>query len=525
MSAKSSRAVWTTALLATAVGAGLLTAPSASALVGSDVASGGYAFTAKLNLADKQACSGALVDPQWVLTAASCFAVDGKPAQTGKPAVATTVTIGRTDLSTSAGTVVDAAYVMPHADRDLAMVKLAKPVTGITPVKVATTAPAASDKLTAAGYGRTKTEWVPNKLHSAAFTVATVGDKTLDLNGSADATICQGDAGGPALRDNNGTPELVAVNSQSWQGGCLGTDPAETRTSAVNARVDNVSDWVQEIRLAPLVPDITSLMTTGDFNGDGITDVAATLKDGNLYAFYGGKNGTFHYGRLLWTADGTWGSAVSKMIGGDFNGDGIADIAAVWKNGGALRLYTGTRDGLLNARQPMWTDETTNWNSMLQLTRFKSDASGRDGLLAVWGGGTKGALYAYTTGTDGKLTGQKRNMWRDNSWDGMQNIVAGDFNGDHRDDIIGIAYDGSLRRYNGNAQGGLDDAVPMWNDKSWGGTPVFLAGDFNGDGNTDIGTLDTTQQRFSLYKGDGKGTIAPRQNAWPTIPPVSAIFP
>ncbi|MEU6055816.1 FG-GAP-like repeat-containing protein [Streptomyces xanthochromogenes] len=516
MSFKRSCLTWSTGLLALAAGAELVAAPSASAVASGEVKDGQYTFAAKLNIGDTAACSGALVDPQWVITAASCLAVDGKPAQTGKPAVATTVTIGRTDLTTTAGTVVDAAYVMPHPDRDIAMVKLAKPVTGITPVKVATTAPAASDRLTAAGYGRTKTEWVPNKLHAAAFTVDWVGEKSVDLNGSAEATICQGDAGGPALRDNNGSPELVAVNSQSWQGGCFGTNPAETRTSAVNARLDNISGWVQQIRLATIVPDVTSLMTSGDFNGDGITDVAATLKDGNLHAFYGRKDGTFEYGRPLWNTDGSWGKSITKMVGGDFNGDGITDIAAVWANG-PLHLYLGTANGPLNFSKPMWLDETTNWNPMLQLTRFKADASGRDGLLAVWNAGPKGSLYAYTTGPDGKLTGQKRNMWRDNTWQYAQKVVAGDFNNDGLDDVVALTDTGALVRY-GNAQGGLENGVPMWPDNGWKDMPVVLAGDFDGDGNTDMGGLWNNQQRFNFYKGNGKGSIATGKNAWPATP-------
>ncbi|GHB80474.1 hydrolase [Streptomyces xanthochromogenes] len=424
--------------------------------------------------------------------------------------------MGRTDLSHSAGSVLDAVQVVPHPDRDIAMVKLAKPVTGVTPVKVAAAAPTASDKLTAVGFGRTKTEWVPKRLHRSTFTVASVGDRSVALNGSSKAVICQGDAGGPALRDNNGTPELVAVNSLSWQGGCLGTAPAETRTGAVSARLDNVNGWVQQIRLATIVPDVTSLMTSGDFNGDGITDVAATLKDGNLHAFYGRKDGSFEYGRPLWNTDGTWGKAITKMVGGDFNGDGIADIAAVWANG-PLHLYLGTANGPLNFSKPMWLDETTNWNPMLQLTRFKSDASGRDGLLAVWNAGPKGALYAYTAGPDGKLTGQKRNMWRDNTWQYTQKVVAGDFNNDGLDDVVALTDTGALVRY-GTAHGGLENGVSMWPDNGWKDMPVVLAGDFDGDGNTDMGGLWNNQQRFNFYKGNGKGAIATGRNAWPATP-------
>ncbi|MGC4987664.1 fusidic acid esterase FusH, partial [Streptomyces sp. DT193] len=71
------------------------------------------------------------------------------------------------------------------------------------------------------GFGRTKTEWVPDKLHTGTFTVASTTNTTVDLDGSDTATVCKGDAGAPALRTVNGTTELVAVNSRSWQGGCL----------------------------------------------------------------------------------------------------------------------------------------------------------------------------------------------------------------------------------------------------------------------------------------------------------------
>ncbi|MFF4498313.1 trypsin-like serine protease [Streptomyces sp. NPDC001546] len=150
MFVRSTRATWISAATAAAAAAGIVTAPSAGAAIGADTP-GNYAFTAKINLGEQQACSGALVDPQWIITAAGCFAVDGKPAQIGKPAVATTVTVGRTDLTTTSGAVVDASYVIPHPDRDIAMVRLAKPVNGVVPAKVATTAPAASDKLIASG--------------------------------------------------------------------------------------------------------------------------------------------------------------------------------------------------------------------------------------------------------------------------------------------------------------------------------------------------------------------------------------
>lgn len=73
--------------------------------------------------------------------------------------------------------------VVPHPDRNLALARLSAPVTDITPVGLAGTAPAASETLMVAGYGRTATEWVPDRLHAAAFTVQDVATTTVGLMG------------------------------------------------------------------------------------------------------------------------------------------------------------------------------------------------------------------------------------------------------------------------------------------------------------------------------------------------------
>uniref|UniRef100_UPI003D7375FB S1 family peptidase n=1 Tax=Streptomyces sp. C10-9-1 TaxID=1859285 RepID=UPI003D7375FB len=221
----------------------LLSATPAGALVGTATAQ--PTFLAKINIGERTACTGSLVAPQWVLTAATCFSADGKPS-VGKPETATTVTVGRTDLTQSGGRVREAVGLVPHPDRDLVLVRLAAAVTdsGIRPVKLATTPAAKGERLTKAGFGRTKTEWVPSKLHTGTFTVTSTTSTDVSLDGSDSATVCQGDAGGPALRTVDGLPELVAVNARSWQGGCLGTDPGETRTGAIDTRVDDLGPWV-----------------------------------------------------------------------------------------------------------------------------------------------------------------------------------------------------------------------------------------------------------------------------------------
>ncbi|MDY0814825.1 trypsin-like serine protease [Kitasatospora purpeofusca] len=222
----------------------------AGAVVGDAAADNTYAFTTRLVIGEgERACTGALVDPYWIVTAASCFA--DTPAQptvpAGPPARKATATVGRTDLTTTTGQVRDIAELVPRTDRDLVLARLATPVTDITPVAVTATAPTPGEELRATGYGRTRTEWVPDKLHTALFTVGAVDPTGLGITpkSPADAALCKGDTGGPALRRAGDRYELAALTSRSWQNGCLGAAPT-TRTGAYETRTDDLGSWIQQ---------------------------------------------------------------------------------------------------------------------------------------------------------------------------------------------------------------------------------------------------------------------------------------
>ncbi|MFF4924676.1 trypsin-like serine protease [Kitasatospora sp. NPDC001261] len=240
-------------VLAAAAAAGTLCSiVPAGAVVGDAPADGSYAYTVRLAIGDNvRVCTGALVDRYWVATAASCFSDD--PAQpqalaAGAPKWKTTATVGRTDLATGAGVVTDVVELAPRQDRDLVLARLAVPVTGVAPLAVATTAPTAGQTLRVPGYGRTKTEWLPNRLHSGAFSLDTVSATGVGITGTGGAAVCKGDTGAPAVREVNGKAELVAVASRSWQGGCLGVPAGETRTGAYSTRVDDLGAWINQVR-------------------------------------------------------------------------------------------------------------------------------------------------------------------------------------------------------------------------------------------------------------------------------------
>ncbi|MFJ6795092.1 trypsin-like serine protease [Streptomyces sp. NPDC091268] len=307
---------------ATTVTAGLFSSGVAQAVSGPEATAGQYAYVAKLTIGDEansRGCSGTLIDSYWLATAASCFAATpGEQVPAGKPALKTVVTL-------SDGKTAEVTELAPRTDRDLVLARLATPATGIAGVKRATAAPAAGTDLTAAGFGRTKTEWVPGKLHTGTFTTNTTDATTLAVTGKGTDVLCKGDTGGPLL---NAAGQLVGINSKSWQGGCLGTPTTETRTGAVSVRTDDLGGWIDQVRslaagwkTETLVQSGTTLyqgirLVGGDWTG--FSDVQATTAGsigGIRSAASAGINGDTHVlaistsGGLFHTvrkADGTW---------------------------------------------------------------------------------------------------------------------------------------------------------------------------------------------------------------------------
>lgn len=234
-----------------------------------------------------------------------------------------------------------------------------------------------------------------DKLCTAPFTVASAGGGTVGLNGSDTSVICQGDAGGPALRVNNGVPELVAVNSRSWQGGCLGTDPKETCTGAENVRVDDLGAWIRK----------TAFRAQGDMNGDRVADLAAIWGDGRLFVYPGDKDKELSGDEIGQIGGNSWKTTL-KIAKGDFTGNGTADIVTIWVDG-TMRFYKGKGDGQLADGKAVSRGGNT-WKTTPHMTARDLDGDGIADLMAIWGDST---LHRYKGDfADGTL------IWGGNTW-------------------------------------------------------------------------------------------------------------
>ena len=88
-----------------------------------------------------------------------------------------------------------------------------------------------------------------------------------------------------------------------------------------------------------------SAISTGDFNGDGKLDIAATDSTGNaVIILLGNGDGTFGAPTTM-----PVGSGPTAIVAGDFNSDGKLDLAVANYGAGTVTLLLGNGDGTFTA--------------------------------------------------------------------------------------------------------------------------------------------------------------------------------
>lgn len=217
---------------------------------------------------------------------------------------------------------------------------------------------------------------------------------------------------------------------------------------------------------------------TGDFNGDGRTDIAGRLStDGTWWISLANSSGV-HQAATQW---GTWSPLATwnDVLVADFDGDGRSDIAGRTVSGDWwVSRSTGAA---LSAK--LWG----NWSSANTWTNVSTGDFNRDGRIDIAGRNNLGEWFVSrstgTTPVDAAFATARWGLWSTATiWSDVQ---IGDFNGDGRTDIAGRSSIGQwwVNRSNGTTFGaaiyyGMWSTATTWSD-------VRVA-DFNGDGRDDI---------------------------------------
>lgn len=212
---------------------------------------------------------------------------------------------------------------------------------------------------------------------------------------------------------------------------------------------------------------------TGDFNGDQQDDVAALTTGGQWLVGLSGDSVFSTAQWAQWSIPAAW----YRLFIGDFNADGRDDIAGMSVTG---QWYVGLSDGSGSfATGAAWTawSVPSMWYQLL-VGDFNGD--GRDDIAGMahngtwWVGLSDGNRFNFSA------------PWA--AWSASfvwNRLLIGDFNDDGRDDIAGFAINGSWWV-------GLSDGARFNTADAWAGWSLpatwnqLFVGDWNGDGRADI---------------------------------------
>ncbi|MET9251061.1 VCBS repeat domain-containing M23 family metallopeptidase [Nonomuraea sp. NPDC003709] len=211
-----------------------------------------------------------------------------------------------------------------------------------------------------------------------------------------------------------------------------------------------------------------------DFNADGIGDIFSETT-GTLNIWNGKGSNNFATRQEI---GGGW-SAFSKPVAGDFNNDGISDLAAI-KNGSTLHIWNGEGGNKFGPAIEIGGGWAPYDGTLTSLGDVNQD--GHDDIAAI----ADGTLYIWN-GEGGNKFGSAVRVGA--GWSAFGKPVGGDFNNDGIGDIAAIKSGSTLYIWNGQGGNEFGPAVEIGGGWApYDGTLTSL-GDVNRDGHDDIAAM------------------------------------
>jgi hypothetical protein len=246
----------------------------------------------------------------------------------------------------------------------------------------------------------------------------------------------------------------------------------------------------------------------GDFTGDGRTDLAVagfdpTTEQSVVEVLLGSGDGTF---RTAAPVD-LGGFSTTSLVAGDFTGDGRTDLAVAGfdptTEQSMVEVLLGNGDGTFHTTTPVDLgilygqfslvagDFTGDGRTDLAFTGL-DNATGQSAVEVLLGNGDGTFRTAAPVDLGGFST---------------TSLVAGDFTGDGRTDldvlgVVPLSGQGMVELLLGNGDGTFRTVAPV--DLGGFSTNTIVAGDFTGDGRTDLAFSRNSDIQVELSTGNGQ---------------------
>jgi autotransporter-associated beta strand protein len=328
---------------------------------------------------------------------------------------------------------------------------------------------------------------------AAVFTTTSLGagnhSITATYNGSPTFSASNTNASPIALTVNNGSVGWQDVTTGNFTAGKDSDIAGMTAGGQWWVAVSNGSKFSNQFWGTWPVATWVDVQT-GDFNGDGLTDIAG--RNSQTGQWYVAQSTGSSFNTTIWT---TWNPNVTwvDVKVGDFNGDGKSDIAGRFLQTGQWFVAQSTGSSFTSSLWGTWNPNVT-WvdvNFGTFAGNKTSDITGR------W---LQGGSWWTAVSNGSSFTTSLWAQWNPNvTW---VDIKAGDFNGDTKTDIT-ARYSQTGQWWTAVSTGSSFNTTlwATWNPNlDWVDVKV---GDFNGDGKADITArwLDTGEWFTGLSTG------------------------